>query len=200
MSTTTTDPSTTSLKGIDWLQDNVVEVLDELFDPKDVARGNAIAKLEKPSKKKKKKGGENAPHEEEPQISEEEKQAIIDEAVAAAVPFSRKDAMVTPATKSDFGDYQVNAAMGLAKSVGMSPRDCASKIVEALKPKIATLMEEPEIAGPGFINLRFQDDYLRSCVNAMAADADGRLALPKAAQPQTIVVDYSSPNIAKEMH
>ena len=198
---TTTDPSTTSLKGIDWLQDSVVEVLNELFDPKDVARGNAMAKLEKPAKKKKnKKGDDDASHEGETQMIEEEKQAIIDEAVAAAVPFSRKDAMVTHATKSEFGDYQVNAAMGLAKSVGMSPRDCASKLVEALKPKIKTLMEEPEIAGPGFVNLRFQEDYLKNCVNGMAADADGRLALPKAAQPQTIVVDYSSPNIAKEMH
>ena len=201
MSTTTDPSSTTTLKGIEWLQESVVDVLNDLFDPADVARGNVLAKLEKPKKKKKKKkGGEEAPAEEEPTISEEEKQALIEEAVAAAVPFSRKDAMVTPATKAEFGDYQVNAAMGLAKSLGMSPRDCASKLVEALKPKIGSLMEEPEIAGPGFINLRFQEDYLRKSVESMAADAAGRLALPKAARPQKIVVDYSSPNIAKEMH
>lgn len=201
ISTTTEPPSTTSLKGIKWLQENVVEVLNELFDPAEVARGNALAKLEKPKKKKqKKKQDADVEEVEEPQMSEEEKQAIVDEAVAAAVPFSLKDAMVTPATRTEFGDYQVNAAMGLAKSLNMSPRDCASKIVEALQPRIETLMEEPEIAGPGFINLRFQDTYLTSSVGSMAADAGGRLAVPKVAQPQTIVVDYSSPNIAKEMH
>jgi arginyl-tRNA synthetase len=203
MSTTQDPPTATELKGIAWLQDNVVEVLNELYDPVDVARGNVLAKLEKPKKNKKKKGkddDETATTPEEPQMSEEEKQALIDEAVASAVPFSRKDAMVTPATKPEFGDYQVNAAMGLAKSLGVKPRDCATQLVEALKPKIANFMEDPEIAGPGFINLRFREDYLRRSVQAMAADADDRLALPKVAQPQTIVVDYSSPNIAKEMH
>ena len=200
---TTTDPSaTTSLKGIEWLQENVVQVLNELYDPADVARGNVLAKLEKPKKKKKKKKGiddDSAP-DDEPVMSDEEKQALIDQAVIEAVPFGRKDAMVTPATKGEFGDYQVNAAMGLAKALGTSPRECAAQLVQALQPKIEQYMEEPEIAGPGFINLRFQQDYLRRSVQSMAADADGRLALPKTAQPQTIVVDYSSPNIAKEMH
>lgn len=202
MSTTTEPPSTTSPKGIAWLQETVVEVLNEVFDPADVARGNVLAKLEKPKQKKKQVKNQESDEDlsEEPIMSEQEKQAMIDQAVSTAVPFSSKDAMVTPATKTEFGDYQVNAAMGLAKSLGMSPRECASKIVEALKPRIATLMEEPEIAGPGFINLRFQDNYLCASVGAMASDADGRLGVPKVAKPQTIVIDYSSPNIAKEMH
>lgn len=58
----------------------------------------------------------------EPELSEEAKLAIADKAAADAKPFSILDAMVTPATKAEFGDYQVNAAMGLAKSVGMNPR------------------------------------------------------------------------------
>ena len=197
----------TQLKGLAWLQDNVVQVLNELYDPAEVARGTVLAKLEKPQKKKKKKKGsdDDAPpanddEDEEPTLSDQEKQAMIDQAVAAAQPFGRQDAMVTPATKTEFGDYQVNAAMGLAKALGLSPRECATQLVQALQPKIAALMETPEIAGPGFINLRFQQEYLCTAVQAMAADAHQRLALPTVAQPQTIVVDYSSPNIAKEMH
>jgi len=191
-----------SLKSIDWLQDNVVEVLNELYDPADVARGNVFAKLNKPKKKKKKKKGseDENPAPEKPEMSESEKQALVDAAVAQAKPFDRMDAMVTPATRAEFGDYQVNAAMGLAKSLGMNPRECAQQIIDALKPRLETLMEEPEIAGPGFVNLRFQGAYLQQAVSAMAADANGRLAIPKASNPQRIVVDFSSPNIAKEMH
>ena len=85
--------------------------------------------------------------------------------------------MVTPATKLEFGDYQCNAAMGLAKNVGMSPRDCAMKIVDGIRPLIEDIMEEPEIAGPGFINLRFKKEYLEKSVQNMAKDAE-RLAVP----------------------
>ena len=101
------------------MQQAVLDVLNDLFDPAEVARGAALAKLDK-GKKKKKKNAENA--EAEPELSDEEKQAIADKAAAEAKPFSISDAMVTPATKADFGDYQCNAAMGLAKSVGMNPR------------------------------------------------------------------------------
>ena len=115
-----------SLCGLESIQESVVEVLNELFDPAEVARGNALAKLsrgKKKKKKKKKKSNDDASEEpEEPQMSEEEKKAIGDAAAEAAQPFSLADAMVTPATRPDFGDYQVNAAMGLAKAVGMNPR------------------------------------------------------------------------------
>ena len=110
-------------------------------------------------------------------MSQEEKDAIGQVAADAAKPFGFSDAMVTPATKLEFGDYQCNAAMGLAKNVGMSPRDCAMKIVDGIRPLIEDIMEEPEIAGPGFINLRFKKEYLEKSVQNMAKDAE-RLAVP----------------------
>ena len=116
-------------------------------------------------------------------MSEEEKQAILDAAAAAARPFGELDTAVTAATKAEFGDYQCNAAMALAKNVGMAPRDCAARIVEGLRPIIGQYMEEPEIAGPGFINLRFKEDYLARAVRSMSEDAGpgGRLAVPPVA-------------------
>jgi len=203
MYTSTATPAV-AIKSIDFVEEAVLEAMNELFDPAEVARGAALAKLNKPKKKKKKKKKQTensaVPEPEELVMSEEEKQAIGDAAAADAKPFALSDTMVTLATKAEFGDYQVNAAMGLAINIGMNPRECAAKIVEKIIPKIDGCMKEPEIAGPGFINLRFKRDYLTSAAQAMAQDASGRLALPKSSKPQKIVVDYSSPNIAKEMH
>lgn len=189
-----------TIKSMDWIQGSVLDVLNELFDPAEVARGAALAKLNKKKKKKKKKGTDKEDEKEEPTMSDEEKKAIADAAAREAKPFTIEDTMVTLATRADFGDYQVNAAMGLAQSLGMSPRECASKIVEKLKPRVGAFMEEPEIAGPGFVNLKFKKEYLAAAVHGMASDATGRLSLPKTAKKKKIVVDYSSPNIAKEMH
>jgi arginyl-tRNA synthetase len=191
-----------SLQGIDWLQDAVVQVLNELYDPQQVAKGTVLAKLDKKKKKKKKPNGVDDTNDvpDDPKLSDADRQTLIDQAVAAARPFAKQDAMVTPATKTEFGDYQVNAAMGLAKALNLSPRECAAQIVKALQPKIQSFMEEPEIAGPGFVNLRFRTSYLTQAVSSMAGDAQGRLAVPRTAQTQKIVVDFSSPNIAKEMH
>ena len=124
---TTPDAATTSLRGMVFVQDAVVHVLNNLFDPAEVAKNNALAKLEKPKKQKKQKKNENQDQEQvssdnELSMSEEEKQRIADAAAASAKPFDTFDSMVTTATKMEFGDYQINAAMGLAKSVGMSPR------------------------------------------------------------------------------
>ena len=201
----TTDASSSSsstssditLLGIDWVRECVAGVLNDAFDPAEVARGAALAKLEpkkKKNKKKKKKkqqdGAEGADaaaaasaEDEEPKMSEEEKRAILDAAAAAAQPFGELDTAVTAATKAEFGDYQCNAAMALAKNVGMAPRDCAAKIVEGLRPIIGQYMEEPEIAGPGFINLRFKEEYLAQAVRSMSEDAGpgGRLAVPPVA-------------------
>ena len=168
-----------SLAGIEWIKEGVAKVLNDSFDPKEVARAAALAKLEpkKKKKKKKKQAEDTPPAEEKPEMSQEEKDAIGQVAADAAKPFGFSDAMVTPATKLEFGDYQCNAAMGLAKNVGMSPRDCAMKIVDGIRPLIEDIMEEPEIAGPGFINLRFKKEYLEKSVQNMAKDAE-RLAVP----------------------
>uniref|UniRef100_A0A7S1TKW6 arginine--tRNA ligase n=1 Tax=Erythrolobus australicus TaxID=1077150 RepID=A0A7S1TKW6_9RHOD len=107
-------------------------------------------------------------------------------------------AMLTAATKPEFGDYQCNAAMGLAKTLKLKPRDVATKIVEALD--VAPICEAPSIAGPGFINLTLAPAFVNSRVVAALGDQDKRLGISRVAKPQKIVVDFSSPNIAKEMH
>jgi hypothetical protein len=196
---TTEAPSSSSIKNLEWVQAAVLDAINEIFDPAEVARGAALANLNK-TKKKKKGGKEDALVVEEPEMSNEEKNAIAAKAAANAKPFTVADTMVTLATRAEFGDYQVNAAMVLSKSVGINPQECAKQIIEKLKPTICRIMEEPEVAGPGFINLRFKEEYLRSVVGMMASDSNGRLGLPETSRKQKIVVDYSSPNIAKEMH
>lgn len=95
-----------------------------------------------------------------------------------------------------FGDYQANCAMPLAKQQGKNPREVAAEIVARLK--IDDLCEKPEIAGPGFINLRLKDAWLQG--QLQAAVADERLGVATVAQPRTFVIDYSGPNVAKPMH
>eukprot|EP00980_Cylindrotheca_fusiformis_P017661 scaffold5529_cov117-Cylindrotheca_fusiformis.AAC.38 len=184
------------IKSMSWVQNAVLDAITDLFDPAEVARRTTLAKLN--MKKKQKKGQEGNP--EILNLSDDEKLAMADEAAANARPFTIADTMVTLATKAEFGDYQVNAAMGLAKYVGMSPRECASQIIQKITPEICDYMEDPEVAGPGFINLRFKQAYLTSTAFKMAADSAGRLGLPKTKRKQKIIVDFSSPNIAKEMH
>merc|ERR1719287_239416 len=166
-----------ALLGIEWVRSSVVQALDELFDPVEIARGAAMAKLDgKKKKKKKKKKNATAEAAAAPApMTEEERSAIIAAAVAAAKPFPPGDAMVTAATRPDFGDYQCNAALSLAGPAGMNPRECAEKIADALAPRLEGVAELPlEIAGPGFINVRFQDDYLQRALGAMAQDSGGR--------------------------
>jgi arginyl-tRNA synthetase len=104
--------------------------------------------------------------------------------------------MVRPAQDVKFGDYQANFAMPLGKQLGKSPRDVATKLVA--EAQLDDLCQPPEIAGPGFINLRLRDDWLaRQMAKAVQ---DDRLGIEPAAIPRTIVIDYSSPNVAKPMH
>jgi len=202
--------TTSSLVGIDWVREVVATALNDIFDPKEIAKNAATAKLDGKKKKKKNKKKKNVdesaandkPEEEEqkPKMSEEERNSIIQAAIDAAQPFTTRDAMVTPATKPEFGDYQCNAAMSLAKSAGLNPRECATKIVDQLRPLIQEYMEEPEIAGPGFINFKFKEEYLSQALGVMVTESMGRLGVPEAGDKKKIVVDFSSPNIAKEMH
>lgn len=106
------------------------------------------------------------------------------------------DPVLVPASNPKFGDYQANVAMALAKPLKDKPRSIAEKIVAHLE--VSDLCEPPEIAGPGFINLRLKTDYLEAQLKAI--EDDERLGVATVKQPQKVIVDFSSPNIAKEMH
>ena len=103
---------------------------------------------------------------------------------------------IRPAQNANFGDYQANMAMPLAKVLSGSPRDIAAKLLENLQWD--DILEQPEIAGPGFINLRFRSDWLARQVQT--ALGDSRLGVPPVDTVKTVIVDYSSPNVAKPMH
>jgi len=104
--------------------------------------------------------------------------------------------LVRPSQDPKFGDYQANFAMPLGKRLNRPPREVAQEVVARLE--IDDLCQPPEIAGPGFINLRLNDAAL---VNRLqAAFADPRLGVAAVPQPQTYVIDYSAPNVAKPMH
>uniref|UniRef100_A0A7C4LMR2 Arginine--tRNA ligase n=1 Tax=Schlesneria paludicola TaxID=360056 RepID=A0A7C4LMR2_9PLAN len=104
--------------------------------------------------------------------------------------------LLRPAQDPKFGDFQANCAMPLAKTLKRSPREVAQDIVSRLE--IADLCEPPEIAGPGFINLRLRDDRLAQETTRLVLDE--RLGVPLVSQPRTIILDFSSPNVAKPMH
>ncbi|MGQ8364087.1 arginine--tRNA ligase [Glaciecola sp. 1036] len=102
---------------------------------------------------------------------------------------------ISKSTKAEFGDYQFNGAMGLAKQLKKNPREIAQQIVEAVD--LIGIAEKCEIAGPGFINIHLSATWLASQVQL--ANQSNRLEIAKQ-NIETIVVDYSSPNLAKEMH
>lgn len=106
------------------------------------------------------------------------------------------DPILVPASNPKFGDYQSNVAMSLAKPLKQKPRDIAQKIADRLD--IADFCEAPEIAGPGFINVTLKPSYLEAQLAHI--EGDRRLGIEPVTTPQRIVVDFSSPNIAKEMH
>ncbi len=126
---------------------------------------------------------------------------ILEERISAAMAAvsSREDcvAIVRPATDAKFGDYQANGIMALAKQVKTNPRKLAGQVVE--KISIGDICEPPEVAGPGFINLRLKPDFIAGGLLEINRDASG-LGIEKSAKPKNIVVDFSSPNIAKQMH
>ncbi len=105
-------------------------------------------------------------------------------------------AMVKPTQDARHGDYQANCAMSLAKMLGKKPRDVAQEIVQRLP--LGDELQAPEVAGPGFINLRLRDDWLAVQLQVMAKS--DRLGVGVARPAKTIVIDYSSPNVAKPLH
>lgn len=104
--------------------------------------------------------------------------------------------ILQPAKNRDFGDYQINGVMGAAKKTKQNPRELAQKVADALQqnPLIATA----EVAGPGFINLKLRPEKLAQYIKTSLQDE--HLGIARNSKPQTIVIDYSSPNLAKEMH
>ncbi len=102
---------------------------------------------------------------------------------------------LSKSTRPEFGEYQFNGAMALAKQLKKSPRDIAQSILDNLD--ISDLADKCEIAGPGFINIHLSKDWVGTCIEQAASSE--RLNIEKATA-QNIVVDYSSPNLAKEMH
>ncbi len=104
--------------------------------------------------------------------------------------------LIRPAQDPRFGDYQANCAMPLGKQLGRPPRELADQIVRRLQ--LDDLCLPPEVAGPGFINLRLRDESLAQ--QLQAALRDDRLAVPLSNTPRTYVIDYSAPNVAKPMH
>jgi len=103
---------------------------------------------------------------------------------------------VRPCPDSRHGDFQTNVALVQGKEAKANPRDLAVKLSEALN--LDGIAEKPEIAGPGFLNFRLTSDYLARQV--VARWNDSRLGVPTVSKPETVVIDYSGPNIAKEMH
>ncbi len=106
--------------------------------------------------------------------------------------------IVKPATDDKFGDYQANGVMALAKKLGQNPRELAEKITAKLQ--LADICEPPGVTGPGFINIRLKPDFVAERLLEVQADSGNRLGIDKAAQAENIVVDFSGPNIAKQMH
>jgi arginyl-tRNA synthetase len=103
---------------------------------------------------------------------------------------------VRPCPDPRHGDFQTNIALVQAKEAKANPREIATQLAETIDWK--DLTDEPQIAGPGFLNFRLRADYLARQVENRSADE--RLGVPLVTQPETILIDYSGPNIAKEMH
>src|SRR5262245_29433184 len=108
------------------------------------------------------------------------------------------DPIIAPSQNEKFGDYQSNAAMGLAKSLPerTNPRQVAEKIKANLA--LGETASEVSIAGPGFINVRLDPKWVASLLQQ--AGADLRLGIGSVEKPETVVIDYSAPNVAKQMH
>ncbi|MHC5108572.1 MAG: arginine--tRNA ligase [Planctomycetota bacterium] len=111
------------------------------------------------------------------------------------------DPVMAVSQNPKFGDYQANGVMNVARALKTNPRELAARVVEAID--VSDMCKPPEVAGGGFINFRLKREYLGAQltqVQSTVPGKDDRLGIPPTASPQRIVVDMSSPNLAKEMH
>ena len=123
-------------------------------------------------------------------LSEKIKQAMI-----AAGADAQCEALVRQSGKVQFGDYQANGIMPAAKKLGLNPREFAQSVLD--KAELQDIAEKTEIAGPGFINIFLKDTWLADKISCAVQEPKLGVHNP---EKQTVVVDYSSPNVAKEMH
>lgn len=123
--------------------------------------------------------------------------AAIRDALGDALGADAAPAILRPTQDAAHGDYQINGVLGLAKRLKQSPRELAAKVADRLGAHEA--IATAEVAGPGFVNLRLDDRWLAGVLGAALADR-ARDGVPAAETPQRVVVDFSSPNIAKQMH
>ena len=110
--------------------------------------------------------------------------------------FTGTDSMLAPTSNPKFGDYQSNAPMALAKRLGKAPRAIAEELIQQLD--VSEFCLPPAIAGAGFINFTLKPEYLEARLSAF--QVDDRLGVEAVKKPKRTIVDFSSPNIAKEMH
>jgi arginyl-tRNA synthetase len=103
---------------------------------------------------------------------------------------------VRPSGDARFGDYQANGCMALAKSTGKNPRDLAQHVASVVD--LQPLADRPEVAGPGFLNVRLREDWISRTLGDLLVDEALGITPPR--QARTVVIDFSSPNVAKPMH
>tara|TARA_B110000090_G_scaffold206173_1_gene255144 strand:- start:1179 stop:2918 length:1740 start_codon:yes stop_codon:yes gene_type:complete len=123
---------------------------------------------------------------------------LVGEALSEVCGLADCDPNVITASKQEFGDYQSNGVMSIAKKVGTNPRQLASDVVEKITAAENPLIAKLEVAGPGFINIHLCDIALMQ--RASEIQSDTQKLIPPTDKVDKIVVDYSSPNLAKEMH
>jgi arginyl-tRNA synthetase len=122
--------------------------------------------------------------------------SYITPALIAAGADDNTSAVIKPSARPEFGDYQANGIMSAAKKLKINPRDLASKVLEHLD--LSDIAEKVEIAGPGFLNIHLSNQWLTQQTEKTLNSKT--LEIEKVTTPQTIVIDYSAPNLAKEMH